>query len=81
VDAEDSGDYSISAPASTRNILLVEDEDVVRSLSKEILEDYGYAVIAAPNGPEVTDLPGVWWTNRPGNHRYSDASNEWARVS
>jgi len=25
---------------------------VVRSLSKEILEDYGYAVIAAPNGPE-----------------------------
>jgi len=52
VDAEDSGDYSISAPRGHETILLVEDEDVVRSLSKEILEDYGYAVIAAPNGPE-----------------------------
>ena len=52
VATEDPGDSSISAPRGHETILLVEDEDVVRDLSKEILEDYGYAVIAAPNGQE-----------------------------
>jgi len=31
-------------------ILLVEDEEQVRNLSKEILEGYGYSVLAAPDG-------------------------------
>jgi len=33
-------------------VLLVEDEDVVRNLSKEILETYGYSVLVAANGSE-----------------------------
>jgi two-component system cell cycle sensor histidine kinase/response regulator CckA len=33
-------------------VLLVEDEDVVRNLSKEILETYGYSVLVAANGRE-----------------------------
>ena len=33
-------------------ILLVEDEDIVRDLAKEILEEYGYAVLTASNGKE-----------------------------
>jgi PAS domain S-box-containing protein len=51
-DTEGSAESSISAPRGHETILLVEDEDVVRNLSTEILEDYGYAVIAAPNGQE-----------------------------
>jgi len=41
------------APAVSRGqetILLVEDEEQVRNLSKEILEGYGYSVLAAPDG-------------------------------
>lgn len=33
-------------------ILLVEDEDVVRTLAREILEGYGYSVLVAANGRE-----------------------------
>jgi PAS domain S-box-containing protein len=33
-------------------ILLVEDEDMVRDLAKDILEDYGYSVLIAANGGE-----------------------------
>lgn len=33
-------------------VLLVEDEDVVRDLVKEILQDYGYRVLIASNGRE-----------------------------
>jgi len=33
-------------------ILLVEDEDMVRNLAKDILEDYGYSVLIAANGGE-----------------------------
>ena len=40
------------APRGHETILLVEDEDMVRDLSKEILEGYGYEVISAPNGKE-----------------------------
>jgi CheY-like chemotaxis protein len=46
------GNYYRSAPRGHETILLVEDEAVVRDLSKEILEEYGYEVIAAANGVE-----------------------------
>lgn len=37
----------------TETILLVEDEEMVRSLSREILETYGYTVIEAEDGVEA----------------------------
>ncbi|HUS11553.1 MAG TPA: response regulator [Pyrinomonadaceae bacterium] len=39
-------------PRGRETILLVEDEQMVRELAKEILEDNGYAVMAARNGEE-----------------------------
>jgi PAS domain S-box-containing protein len=42
----------LSAPRGHETVLLVEDEEIVRTLSMEILEQYGYAVIAASNGEE-----------------------------
>ncbi|MBM3566924.1 MAG: response regulator, partial [Alphaproteobacteria bacterium] len=44
-----------AAPASggSETILLVEDEDAVRNLLGEILQDAGYRVLAARNGPEA----------------------------
>jgi PAS domain S-box-containing protein len=40
------------APRGDEIVLLVEDEDIVRNLSKEILETYGYSVLVASNGRE-----------------------------
>lgn len=40
----------------TETILLVEDEELVRNLSREILKSYGYNVITANNGMEALDL-------------------------
>lgn len=42
-----------SARQGHETILLVEDEDVVRALTKEILEEYGYTMIVASNGQEA----------------------------
>jgi PAS domain S-box-containing protein len=39
-------------PRGDEMVLLVEDEEVVRALSKEILETYGYSVLVASNGRE-----------------------------
>jgi two-component system, cell cycle sensor histidine kinase and response regulator CckA len=52
VETEESRDEATAAPRGHETILLVEDEDMVRALSKEILEVYGYVVIAAANGKE-----------------------------
>lgn len=41
-----------SAPRGNETVLLVEDEDIVRILSTEILERQGYTVVAAANGEE-----------------------------
>jgi signal transduction histidine kinase len=51
-DGEDLAGDSCSVPGGSETILLVEDEDLVRSLAVEILEQFGYAVIAAANGEE-----------------------------
>ena len=49
--AEESA-ASAEVPGGDETILLVEDEDLVRALSKEMLEQYGYSVISASNGDE-----------------------------
>jgi PAS domain S-box-containing protein len=41
-----------SVPRGHETILVVEDEDIVRALSTEILEKQGYQVLSAPNGRE-----------------------------
>jgi CheY-like chemotaxis protein len=49
-------------PASgTETILLVEDEDAVRSLARRILERYGYSVLVAGTGAEALEIA----RNRP----------------
>ncbi len=51
-ESEVAGDELGFAQRGSETILLVEDEDMVRELSKEILQEYGYAVITAQNGHE-----------------------------
>lgn len=46
---------SLSKPA-TETILLVEDEEMVRNLTLNILEDRGYQVLAARNGDEALEI-------------------------
>ena len=45
----------------TETILVVEDEDWVRKMVSQILQKYGYTVIAACNGPEAF---AIWEENR-----------------
>ena len=40
----------VSAPRGTETLLLVEDDDVVRALSRHVLASCGYAVLEATNG-------------------------------
>ena len=42
-------------PAS-ETILLVEDEEALRSLTRSLLKESGYTVLDAPNGAEAIDL-------------------------
>ncbi len=43
-------------PVGTETILLVEDEETVRSLGREVLESCGYRVIEAQNGVEALEI-------------------------
>jgi two-component system, cell cycle sensor histidine kinase and response regulator CckA len=43
-------------PLGTETILLVEDEEIVRNLNRQMLEDYGYKVFEATNGYEALSL-------------------------
>ena len=59
-ECETANDNLSLAPRGSETILLVEDEDMVRELSKEILQEYGYAVITAPNGQEGLRICNEW---------------------
>ncbi len=39
-----------------RTVLVVDDEDAVRELAREVLEEFGYRVIEAPDGETALDL-------------------------
>src|SRR5207253_3260302 len=52
VHAEEVAAESHIVPRGHETILVVEDEDIVRTLSTEILKDQGYRVLAATNGEE-----------------------------
>jgi CheY-like chemotaxis protein len=43
-------------PSGTETILLVEDEEMVRKLSRKILEECGYTVVEAENGTEALSI-------------------------
>ncbi|MCX5863363.1 MAG: PAS domain S-box protein [Deltaproteobacteria bacterium] len=43
-------------PGGTETILLVEDEEVLRELGTELLNDFGYEVITAGNGREALEI-------------------------
>jgi CheY-like chemotaxis protein len=45
-----------AVPGGSETVLLVEDEDVVRSLAQKILEQSGYKVLAASRGAEAITL-------------------------
>ena len=46
----------VAEPAATETVLLVEDEDVVRRLVKQVLEQSGYAVVEARDGAQALEL-------------------------
>jgi CheY-like chemotaxis protein len=46
----------ITRTGGTETVLLVEDEEIVRNLVEEMLEDDGYAVLAAASGGEALEL-------------------------
>lgn len=48
-----------AAPRGTETILLVEDEEPVRELLQEVLENLGYTVIAAPDGQAAIIVSGA----------------------
>lgn len=56
--AEPSGASAPEAPAARTHVLLVEDEEPVRILTKRILERAGYEVVAAADGEEALELFG-----------------------
>jgi two-component system cell cycle sensor histidine kinase/response regulator CckA len=56
VAAEDQGTSLSSATRGTETVLLVEDEDMLRSLTRNLLEMNGYTVLEAANGAAALEL-------------------------
>ncbi len=56
IEAPQKVEVETSAPRGSETILLVEDEDVVRGLARQILEQAGYRVLDASGGEEAIRL-------------------------
>jgi two-component system, cell cycle sensor histidine kinase and response regulator CckA len=56
IEVEKLKEITAELPKGTETILLVEDEEMVRQLSMEILKECGYTVISAVNGVEALKL-------------------------
>ncbi|NQD79453.1 response regulator [Pseudomonas sp. CrR14] len=54
--APQPGESLKTLPAPHKNILLVDDETTLRELIGEVLEELGYAVLHAENGPRALDI-------------------------
>ena len=54
--AEREEPASVPRNGGTETVLLVEDEDIVRTLVQEMLEDDGYSVLAASSGEAALEL-------------------------
>src|SRR5262249_47404982 len=55
-DTSDEANDSNSSSCGSETLLVVEDEDIVRSLTREVLESCGYTVLEARNGVEALDF-------------------------
>ncbi len=53
---EDSKRSIVSGRTGNETILIVDDEEIVRDLSKELLESHGYKVLTAKNGQEALHI-------------------------
>jgi CheY-like chemotaxis protein len=53
---EEKGPTITTAPHGTETILVAEDSDLVRQLTREMLEVRGYHVLEAPNGKDALDI-------------------------
>lgn len=51
-----ASDASVAPPGFTTRILVVDDEDVVRTLTRRILEDHSYHVLTSRDGPTALDV-------------------------
>ncbi len=71
------GEAAGRQPAGTETILIVEDDEAILNLSKMVLENLGYTVLAAQTPVQAIDLVRqVSGRNSPADHRRSDAGNE-----
>jgi CheY-like chemotaxis protein len=51
-----ASDASVGPPGFTPRILVVDDEDVTRNLTRRMLEDHGYHVLTSRDGPAALDV-------------------------